>query len=273
MAHILHLANEILLQIIGETIPDDFDGFSQSCSRLHYLTQKSLRQHRVYKKKYSTVCLHDFHIETNEDLKCELEECGHENCHHWVRPEWIHPLVLLRDLSVCPRITLYLKDVSIGKLTIQPRVTFKEAMRSIDEGPGDLIRRKVTQCPYLAFDGIRHWEEADHWVQAVKSGDLQAAVALLFSFFHGVQTLTFTKPILPDSYLEKMIDKITKTKYTRFSKKRGINAFSNLTEVCVSLAWEELRGGLPEFLLLVKFSALKSVRILRYVSFLNHPFR
>lgn len=88
MGTLFLLPNELLYQVMHETIPDGIEGLSLTCKDLYGLATLYLEQHRANKRRYSTINL--------------LAESS------------IVPFHLLEEILSTPRVVLYPKTVIIG---------------------------------------------------------------------------------------------------------------------------------------------------------------
>ena len=166
MSNLLHLPNEILLQIIEETRPDSIKSFVWSCKKIRTLGAKALTQHVEDLDRYEAPI---FGVRNNN--------LGGN----------VNPYAYLSDILLKPRRALYVNHLLIYNrvftITQVRQAPFTEqVLQKIDDLCGLFFRGNG--CPYIKGDGV------DKWVDKLCRGDTNAAACLFLTLLPQLETLT-----------------------------------------------------------------------------------
>ena len=118
MGTLFLLPNELLYQVMDETIPDRIEGLSLTCKDLYRLARPYLEQHRANKRRYSTINLL---AESSIVLFHLLEEI----------------------LSTPPRVVLYPKIVILGPRDLN-RTAMDPARHTLSKHSGTSSSKRDT---------------------------------------------------------------------------------------------------------------------------------
>ena len=166
MSNLLHLPNEILLQIIEETRPDSIKSFVWSCKKIRTLGAKALTQHVEDLDRYEAPI---FGAWTNSSG-------GNVN-----------PYAYLSDILLKPRRALYVNHLFVYNrvftITQARQAAFTEQiLLKIEELCGLFFSGKG--CPYIQSD------EVDKWVDKLRRGDTNAAACLFLTLLPQLEALS-----------------------------------------------------------------------------------
>lgn len=184
MASLLHLCNEILLQIIEETRPDSISNFVRSCKTLWVLGAHALEQHKYDLDFYSAPKFGVWRDQPEYDL----------NSYKYLSA------ILLK-----PRRALYVKHLfalnSGFTLTQSQKAPFPSQTLS-------MIARcchvffETAGCPYIEKD------EFCEWMEKLRNGDTNAVVCLVLTLLSNLQKLSISN--YSDNGYAEMIYQISK---------------------------------------------------------------
>lgn len=245
MGTLFTLANESLFQIIDYLVPDGIEELTQASKPLYHFCAKQLQKHRSNKRKYKTVT-----------FSRNPPRGGLNDWHD-------HPLALLRDILLAPRLTLYTKTVVFGYWA--PDIPDyapgygsecerrREYCDVISKEVGHAISAEVLRCPYIPRD------EVGQWTEDVKSGDFHTTAFLLLTLLPNVTEIQGRHQYFGDSLFQDMLDVVAAAVDEPNFSHPTDRAFGNLTKVNLSEEWEM---NDIEVDLLIRFSAVPSVRVL-----------
>jgi len=206
MASLLDLPNELLLQIIGKTIPDDIESFSECCTDMKVLAEEMLAQHKSDHYSYSAV---------------KITDCSD------IASEAINPRDLLEDILRTPRLALYPTHVFIGeswdRFMVQSS-NIEGTEEDFDDELKDLIRKALEDCPYV------YPNEVDERASDIRRGGMDATMAMLLALLPNVQSIKLFDKWFIGDYCWDMLDRITKASHEKYLPQ---DALSKLTKVGV----------------------------------------
>ena len=233
MAKFLELPQEILDQIIDDTIPESVEAFSRSCTYINRLAKSRLEHHIADVESYCDIQITD--RRTNDLL----------------RRHQASPLELLEDILQKPYLLRYPQQLWLGGGSMndgRPRPTDSDEFRN-------QIVRALIDCWYVPSD------EVQKWATQICLGDYDAGTALLLALLPNLQCFVIESTSIQTDYIRRMLFFIAEAPYDlRFAGRRL--ALSKLVKVELSgrgLA----RGGEEEIEILARLSTIPSVNILR----------
>lgn len=168
MPTLLHLPNEILLQIIEEARPDGIKSFVWTCKKIQTLGAKTLMQHVEDLERYDAPVFGVWDKVSRGD---------------------VNPYAYLSDILLKPRRALYVNHLFIHDhsftITKAYQAPFTEqTLLNIDEVCGLLF--SGNGCPYIKSD------EVDTWVEKLRWGDTKAAACLFLTLLPELKTLSIS---------------------------------------------------------------------------------
>ena len=166
MSTLLHLPNEILLQIIEETRPKSIKSFVWSCKKIRTLGVKALMQHQQDLDRYEAPVFGVWNNNSGND---------------------VNPYAYLSDILLKPRRALYVNHLFVLNrgftLTHIRQAAFTEKiLLKIDELCSLFF--KGTGCPYIKGD------EIGKWVDKLRRGDTNAAACLFLTLLPQLEALS-----------------------------------------------------------------------------------
>lgn len=166
MPTLLHLPNEILLQIIEETRPDSIKSFVWSCKKIRTLGAKALMQHVEDLDRYEAPIFGVWNNNSGGN---------------------VNPYAYLSDILFKPRRALYVNHLFIYNrsftITQVRQAPFTEQVLLKIDGLCDLFFRS-NRCPYIKGD------EVEKWVDKLRLGDTNAAACLFLTLLPQLEALS-----------------------------------------------------------------------------------
>lgn len=172
MAGFKNLPNELVIQIIWLTLPEDLESFTSTCRLIYDLARKSLDEHRAFKRKYRAWITHSYSPPT---------------CLYG----------LLRAILKNPRIAWYVETLTVHELFAQWDSEAEDAeARSDDDDPAMYHRTgimnaddeamfsdAIEKCTYVSGD------EYDDWWGGLDYGEDDPILGLLVTLLPNLKTL------------------------------------------------------------------------------------
>lgn len=230
MVTFLGLPNELLLQVIDWTDPDDLESLSACCKQIHLLAEGRIKQHKTFKDRYTTITFDD------ADSKDRTV---------------IHPFVLLESVLLEPRIAHYPSVINLRswptKPTRSPHYLYPHTLSlEVAQRRAKTIHEEIKHCPYLRPDQNAHGLESE-----VQHGNPDAAIALLLTLFPNLQALHATQHLTLFTSVWNMILNIQHAQRKLPPDAKLSQAFSKLTQVDISPSSETLNIDRTENLVLL----------------------
>lgn len=157
MPKLLDLPNELLDQIIDDTIPEGIEAFAESSMHIYSLAQDRVDQHLD--------CLSPY---------CQIELSNHRDA----GPSKFSPLELLKNIFQTPYLVRYPQQLTLDQLD---NYKTKEFSRS-DEFKTQVIKALV-ECRYVPSN------EIENWATEICRGNYDAGTALLLTLLPNVRCL------------------------------------------------------------------------------------
>lgn len=191
MSLLLGLAHEILYHIIDVVDPGDIESFSASCKTIKLLAKAVIEEHRSLHHRYDVI---------------EFGDGGEV-----VGP---HPLFLLRDIILNPRVRYYPTDMRIRAFDEECMLDFDEdfykdkeqeqiQIASMMEEHGDDVRLMLSRCVHIEA------AELENWYQKISRGYYDAVFALLLTLLPNIQSITVVRS--PDGLFRVMVARIARS--------------------------------------------------------------
>lgn len=249
MTALLSLPNELLLNVVNDLLPDDLENFSQTCKIIHALSTNALRAHAANKKKYSKLTL---------SLRS--------------RPDYHkHPLFLIRDILMDPRIAYYPVELLLTGSQIDDH-TPKENLEHEFASTLTVFEAKLFSMIHNHADVDS--EEAARWRADLRWNSLSSFLALLLTMLPNVQRMIIHDCSSLRARLIKITDMIWRVRCTPSSDLPARLALSKLSEVSFTNPRGRLtHGSYPwlDLLLWERFAVLPCMRSLHGEQFRGHP--
>ena len=233
MPNLIELPNEILDQIIDDTIPESVEAFSESCTYINRLAKSRLEHHIADVDSYCDIQITD---SRGNDL---------------LRRHKASPLELLKDFLQKPYLVRYTQQLWLGggfKNDRSPRPTYSDEFRN-------QIVRALIGCWYVPSD------EVQEWATQICLDDYDAGTALLLALLPNLQCLTIESSSIKTDYVGRMLFSIAEVSHDPRFTGRCL-ALSKVVKAELSgCGWA--RRGEQEIEILAKLSAIPSINILR----------
>ena len=231
MPKLLELPQEILDQVIDDTIPESVEAFSKSCTYVNRLAKSRLEHHIADVESYCDIRIYD---RRTDDL---------------LRRHRASPLELLEDILQKPYLVRYPQRLWLGgpRDDGSPRPTDSDEVRN-------QIFRALNDCGYVPSDQV------EEWATQICLDDYDAGTALLLALLPNIQC--FVIEVIENSsyqtdYIGRMLCFIAEAPYdVRFAGR--CLALSKLVKVELSGLGLASRGEI-----LAQLSTIPSVSILR----------
>ena len=233
MPELLELPQEILDQIIDDTIPETVEAFSKSCTHINRLAKSRLERHIADVNSYCDILI-------TADRRNDL-----------LRRHKASPLELLKDFLQKPYLVRYPQQLWLGggfRNDGSPRPTDSDKLRN-------QIVRALIDCWYVPFDEIQEW------VTQICLGDYDAGTALLLALLPNLQCFVIETSCIQTNYVRRMLCLIAEASYDPRFTGRCL-ALSKLVKVELSGYGLASRGE-EEIEILAQLSAIPSVNVLR----------
>ncbi|MCJ1459161.1 hypothetical protein MMC28_009538 [Mycoblastus sanguinarius] len=237
MAVLLDLPNEILIQIIDDTIPDDIENFSQCCDRIANLAEETLEQHDDDKRNFDGPIISE-----------------HGNEPHY------SPLDFLKTIIRNPQLALYPKRLWLGDGDDDYYNTHHDDPdgrdTDIEDEMKDGIRKLLVDCPYIPHQDI------ERWASKIRGKCYHAGTALLLALLPNLRSISLYDSFYLGDYLREMLDNITEASHDPYPR-QGSLALSKLRRVRVKVGntYDDNREEQVEFL--AQLAALLSAKTFR----------
>ena len=233
MPKLLELPQEILDQVIDDTIPESVEAFSKSCTCINRLTKSRLEHHIADVESYCDIQITD---RRTKDL---------------LRRHQASPLELLEDILQKPYLVRYPQRLWLGGGSWSdgsPRPTDSDDFRN--QIVGALI-----DCRYVPSDQVQEW------ATQICLGDYDAGTALLLALLPNLQCFVIESSSIQTDYIGRMLFFIAEAPYDLRFAGRCL-ALSKLVKVELS-GRGLFSGGEEEIEILAQLSTIPSVNILR----------
>ena len=233
MPEFLELPQEILDQIIDDTIPETVEAFSKSCTYINRLAKSRLEHHIADVGSYCDILITK---SRSNDL---------------LRRHKASPLEFLKDFLQKPYLVRYPQQLWLGggyRNDGSPRPTYSAELRN--QIVGALI-----DCWYVPFD------EVQEWATQICLGDYDAGTALLLALLPNLQCFVIETSCIQTDYVRRMLFLIAEASYDPRFTGRCL-ALSKLVKVELSGYGLASRGE-EEIKILAQLSAIPSVNVLR----------
>ena len=233
MPKFLELPQEILDQIIDDTIPESVEVFSKSCTYINKLAKTRLEHHITDVESYCDIQITD--RRTNDLL----------------RRHQASPLELLEDILQKPYVVRYPQRLWLGngcKNDGRPRPTDSDDFRN-------QIVRVLIDCWYVPSD------EVQEWATRICLGDYDTGTALLLALLPNLQCFFIESTSIKQDYIGRMLFFIAEASYDPRFTGRCL-ALSKLVKVELSGRGLGIEGE-EEIEILAQLSTIPSVNILR----------
>lgn len=228
MPGLLDLPNEMLDQIIDDTIPESVEAFAVSSMHIYSLAQDRLDQYFD--------CLSSY---------CLVELSNHRDA----GPRKCSPLELLKNIMQKPYLVRYPQQLTLGQ--------FDNSMTT-EPAQSDEFRTQVIKaligCRYIPSD------EIENWTTEICRGNYDAGTALLLALLPNVRCLFIHGNSFIGYYMRHMVRCIVEASHDPQSAAR-CPALSRVAKV--HLAGSSYGRGEQGLGLLARLSALPSVKVLR----------
>ena len=233
MAKLLELPQEILDQIIDDTIPESVEAFSKSCNYVNRLAKSRLEHHIADVASY-----------------CDIQITARRT-NDLLRRHQASPLELLEDILQKPYLVRYPQRLWLGNGSRndgRPRPTDSDEFRT-------QIVSALIDCWYVPSN------EVQEWATQICLGDYDAGTALLLALLPNLQCFVIESTSIQTGYIGRMLCYIAEASYDPRFTGRCL-ALSKLVKV-------ELSGrglfdeGEEEIEILAQLSTIPSVNILR----------
>ncbi|KAM0795735.1 hypothetical protein BDR22DRAFT_870174 [Usnea florida] len=228
MPKLLELPQEILDQVIDDTIPESVEAFSKSCTYVNRLAKSRLEHHIADVESYCDIQIND--PRTDDLLR------GHR----------ASPLELLEDILQKPYFVRYPQRLWLGG----PRDDGSPRPTDSDEFRNQIVRA-LNDCGYVPSDQV------EEWATQICLGDYDAGTALLLALLPNIQCFVIGDSFIQTDYIGRMLCFIAEAPYdVRFAGR--CLALSKLVKVELSGPGLASRGEI-----LARLSTIPSVKILR----------
>lgn len=225
---------ELQLLIISNIHLDDIEEFTLCCKALHRLSKDKLMEQYARRRRYSTIAV------------------GHIDNRIWDEDQQVrgvHPILVLRDLLADPQSCLYTKTLVIGTLDDYSPEDFNDQEEAeLDEVElGDVVAelkpytrllKKIMEVQRCVFSEIRETDlrrcpKAQEWSEMVLAKHMGPSASLLVAMLPNVQKLRLVDGFrdVEDSAFLTFLENYVSIAVSDRRSLRGLNTFSNLTEV------------------------------------------
>lgn len=229
MPGLLELPNEILDQIIDDTIPESFEAFSESSMHISSLAKDRVDQ---YFEGLDSHCL------------VELSNWGNPFCGE------CSPLKLLKDILQKPYLVRYPQQLTLGMID--------DGISAYESAHNDKFRTHVikalVKCRYVPS------AEIEVWATEICRGNYDAGTALLLVLLSNVRCLFIDGNSFIGYYVRHMVSYIVEASHNPRLAGRCL-ALSRVVKVHVS--GSSYDRGKQDLGILAQLSALPSVNVLR----------
>ena len=233
MPKFLELPQEILDQVIDDTIPESVETFSKSCTYINRLAKSRLEYHIADVESYCDIQITD---RRSKDL---------------LRRHQASPLELLKDVLQKPFLVRYPQRLWLGcgaKYDGSRRPTDSDEFRN-------QIVRALIDCWYVPPDKVQEW------ATQICLGDYDAGTALLLALLPNLQCFVIESTSIQTNYIRHMLFFIAEASYDPRFTGRCL-ALSKLVKLELS-AYNLPSEGEEEMEILASLSTIPSVKILR----------
>ena len=233
MPGFLELPQEILDQVIDDTIPESVEAFSKSCTYINRLAKSRLEHHIANVESY-----------------CDIQITARRT-NDLLRRHQASPLELLNDILQKPYLVRYPQRLWLGngaKKDGSPRPTDSDELRN-------QIVRALLDCWYVPSDEVRKW------ATQICLGDYDAGTALLLALLPNLQCFVVESTSIQTNYIRRMLFFIAEASYDPRFTGRCL-ALSKLVKLELS-GCNLPSGGEEEMQILAQLSTIPSVKILR----------
>ena len=233
MPELLELPQEILDQIIDDTIPETVEAFSKSCTHINRLAKSRLEHHIADVNSYCDILI-------TADRRNDL-----------LRRHKASPLEFLKDFLQKPYLVRYPQQLWLGggfRNDGSPRPTDSDKLRNE-------IVKALIDCWYVPSD------EVQEWATQICLGDYDAGTALLLALLPNLQCFVIETSCIQTNYVRRMLFLIAEASYDPRFTGRCL-ALSKLVKVELSGYGLASRGE-EEIKILAQLSAIPSVNVLR----------
>ena len=228
MPKLLELPQEILDQVIDDTIPESVEAFPKSCTYVNRLAKSRLEHHIADVESYCDIQIND---PRTDDL---------------LRRHRASPLELLEDILQKPYLVRYPQRLRLGG----PRDDGSPRPTDSDEFRNQIVRA-LNDCGYVPSDQV------EEWATQICLGDYDAGTALLLALLPNIQCFVIENSFIQPDYIGRMLCFIAEAPYdVRFAGR--CLALSKLVKVELSGPGLASRGEI-----LARLSTIPSVNILR----------
>ena len=233
MPKFLELPQEILDQVIDDTIPESVEVFSESCTYINRLAKSRLEHHIADVESY-----------------CDIQITARRT-NDLLRRHQASPLELLNDILQQPYLVRYPQRLWLGngaKKDGSPRPTDSDELRN-------QIVRALIDCWYVPSD------EVQEWATQICLGDYDAGTALLLALLPNLQCFVIESTSIQTNYIKRMLFFIAEASYDPRFTGRCL-ALSKLSKLELS-GCNLPSAGEEEMQILAQLSTIPSVKILR----------
>ena len=192
MSTLLSLPDDILVEIIEDTRPDNIRSFVRCCKSMWILGARVLQHHQQDMDRFQ---------DSKIDLFFPMSRRG----------AITHPYTFLSDILLKPRRALYVKNLSVedaitlnSTLVQSLKATHSELVSVMVDEPCGLLFRGIVECPYI------HDDATSKWVASFRRGDTYEAACLALTLLPNLEVLSLKNFWEGKSHAE-MILEILKT--------------------------------------------------------------
>ena len=192
MTSFTDVPNELIVEVWRQVVdPKSVENFALTSKRIHALGGDFIKEHNELKVKFSSVSEYGLGLR-------------------------IGPAETLETLLQNPRIALYVRTISIDSYR-SPCHYEPLGYRPYSEDIMELLRQKVENTPFILEDEILGW------LNALKSGDQSAIIALILTMLPNVHSLNLPRSRSAEKFLFDVVKRIV--------ERRDTEALSQLTKV------------------------------------------
>lgn len=186
MTELLHLSNELLLEIINETQLETLENLTLTCKHIFALGETTLLKHREQKNEHTLVTLNSFY----NNFDRTPYTCGE------------YPAIVLWEVLGDRSVAAYARKLRIGYSEEEDHLGNKDDVIMVE--CHDTMRQALMECSYISMEDFQ---------EEIQSGSVDATIALLVTLLPNLETIEIQNLSKIANRFSSMITSIVEATY------------------------------------------------------------